>query len=198
MISEEQHKELLDEVQKLRKRIEDIEFANDAALFTSYMANLDRPTIYRCIESAVARYFNIPFTDFYNSLLIGKRGGKNTTARLLPDDPSNIEDKYTREIIARQCLFGILHIEFHVPIPRLMEFYNTNPTNYIREWRERFVRIFYSGGETPARYDLIYERYWRGCFKEAVFVSQEMGLYDELIERLSEGNVDKLSKWRVK
>jgi len=200
-MTQEDFNSLLSEVKSLKKRVEDIEFANDAALFTAYMGNLDKPDIYRCIEMGVSRYFDIPFTDFYDSLLVGNRRGYGSSSKLVPADPRDISNKHTRLVIARQCLFAILHIEFHVPISLLSDFYNVNPTNYIKEWRERFLRIYYNKeyeNTEKVRFDEDYERFWRGCFEQAVLASQENGLYDKLIERLSEGKYNKLHKWRIK
>lgn len=189
--------QVLDIIKGFEDRIKELEYANDCSLFTNYMGRLSRPDVYRCIEMGVCEYFNISYSTFYDNLLIGnKTGSRRYTVKALPTDPSNITDEYERMLVARQCLFGILHVDFHVTIPALKDFYNTNPATYIDKWRERYIRIF--NGQMVAG-DEIYKMYWQGIFKKCVEVSEREGLYDRLIEGLTrEGLIyNRLKKWRI-
>lgn len=181
---------------ELESRLEDIELVYDCSLFSSYMGRLDRDSIYTCIEIGVARYFGLERGEFYDSLIVGNRSGRR--GRHLPLNPMEFADKEDRLIVARQCLFAILHIDFHVSIPNLKDYYNVNPAIYINNWRDRYVRIFF-GGSKKGKNDDAYRSYWLGCYKSCVEVSIELGLYDKLLEELSKEGLqyNRLVQWRI-
>ncbi len=183
-----------------------MELANDCSLFSVYMGmgKKFRPDIYRCIEMAVAEYLGINFTHFYESLLVGKKTYESRV-RHYPLDPENFVDEYDKVVLGRHMLYGILHVDFHIPVPTLNEFYNVDARKYINKWRDRYIRIFKdetSKYKTDVRLnneDAAYKKYYIGVFKKAVEITEREGLYGELIQVLTRENLfySRLKKWRI-
>jgi len=200
------NEEIEKEFKAIRARLDDLELANDCSLFSVYMGmgKKFRVDIYRCIEMAVAEYFGINFTHFYESLLVGNQT-PGARARHLPVDPEKFTDEYDKIIVGRQCLWGILHVDFHVAIPSLNEFYNVDCRKYINKWRERYIRIFkddtasYKTQVRLNKEDAAYKTYYQGIFKKAVEISEREGMYNELIQVLTREGLfySRLKKWRI-
>lgn len=198
--------QVIQENKDLRSRIEDLERVNDQSLFTCYMSHPNmRVSVYRCIEMAVSESFGINYTSFYDSLVIGYHNGKR--GRDLPLDPVNFKDEYDKIIVARQCLFGIMHVDFHVPVQSLWDFYSVDPRKYIDKWRDRYIRVFkedhglIKSGEYKrlSDDDIAYKNYYITIFKKAVEITEREGVYDELINTLTREGLfyNRLKKWRI-
>lgn len=186
-----------EKLNELFRRVEELERFGDYNIFTAYMGHLDRPDVYRCIEIAVAEYFDIPFSVFYNLLAVGNRKGMK--GRNIPLDPDKFHDEEDKIIIARYCLYAILHIDFHIPIRNLCHSYNNNVANYIREWKQRYIRLTESNVTKRNIHDASYLKYWNGIYKKGIEVAHRYGLYDKLVEKLvNDGQTpEKLVKWRI-
>ena len=185
-----------EKLKELERRIEELERFGDYNIFTAYMGHLSRPDVYRCVELGVAQYFNIPFSVFYNLLAVGNRRGLK--GRQIPLDPDNFYYEEDKIIIARYCLYAILHIDFHIPIKTLCHYYNANVANYIREWKHRYIRLTEANSGKRNVYDESYKKYWNGVYKASIAICEKEGLYDVLVEKLVNGGQtpEKLLKWR--
>ena len=194
-----------EEFNKLRRRVEDLELNNDSGILNLMITGLpkeSKATFFRCIEQGVANYFGIDRSHFFDTL-VGAHNRAGRKGRNIPSNPSDISDPIDKIIIARFILYGILHIDFSVPIVELAEWYSLRVKNYIREWKNRYIRIFHTEDVQFAANDDAYRMYWVGCHAEIIRECERNGLYDELIDRLkrfdSENNFDDiyLVKWRI-
>lgn len=196
---EEQIKELKEFVARLEYRIEELELANDykALSILSANTNLSKPDLYRCIELGIAEYFDIDLGVFYQRLLVGNKFG--STGSNFAKDPENFSGKNDKIIVAKNCLYAILHIDFHIPIPRLCEYYNVNVANYIKEWKNRYIRIFEKDIPNMNENDEAYRKHWVGCFESCVRKAHELGFFEDLKSVLSNSGYtpQRLLKWRI-
>ena len=195
----------IEEFRLLQRRVENLERNNDSGILNLMITGLPKEsnaTFFRCIEQGVANYFGIDRSHFFDTL-VGAYNKAGRKGRNIPLDPKDISDPIDKIIVARFILYGILHIDFSVPIVELAEWYSLRVKNYIREWKNRYIRIFHSEDIKYAANDDVYRKYWIEAHAEIIKECEREGLYEQLIERLkrfdSENNFDDiyLLKWRI-
>lgn len=185
-------------VDELMIRVQRLEKSEIQEILTAFVAHFDRPHVIECVETAVCNVFDIRRASLYNSLAVGNKYGKRKRNVVL--DPKYLEDIMDRITLARQCLYPILHYDFHISLPKLQDWYNTNVYGYLQDWKYRYPRVMIgTRAEPESLHDDAYREYWVKIYKETYRICKEKGLIGQL-ERILQENSDiadnKVERWR--
>lgn len=188
----------------LERRVSLLELENDNGLLSTLLSVLG-PEVYEslslAVEQGVANYFGVNRDAFHENLIfVRNRTGRK--GKLLADDPRNINSIEDKIVVARNILYGILHVDFCIPIQDLSVYYSVNVKNYVREWKTRYIRIFHSD-EPDAKNDSVYRKYWMEVHEAIIAECHRVGIYDKLLEKLKRFDINGevsyiyLKKWRI-
>lgn len=182
-----------DTIEDLKKRIEVLEglvsknmAEMSSRLLNHYIGMIDKPSIYRITENAVAKYYGLPSSVFYRPLQSGNRAGLS----------KEIVDPQNRIKEARYILFSIFYFEYHIPILDLNVFYQNTASNYVRIWKNRYERMFFSGDTLPG--DIPYYEVYSSIFGLILDEAKKEGLEDDLIRKITTNSTEddiKINKW---
>lgn len=183
---QERIEKLEEEVKVLKDLVHRSMAETSSRLLTGYIAMIDKPSIYRITENAVAKYYGLPNDIFYRPLQSGNRAGLS----------KDISDPQSRIKEARYILFSIFHFEYNIPILDLNVFFQNTASNYVRIWKSRYERMFFSRGPLPG--DVPYYEVYSKIFSMILDMAKEEGLEDDLMRKLTTNSTEednKVNKW---
>jgi hypothetical protein len=187
----------------LERELSRLQLETDNGYLSAFMTVIGQDvyeSLSLAVEQGVANYFGISRELFHDNLVSVRSKGKK--GKLVTENPKNIDCFEDRIIVSRYILYGIMHIDFCIPIQDLSVYYSVNVKSYIRQWKARYIRIFHSDGPF-AKDDDIYRNYWE-CVHEAIIVEcHRVGIFDKLVDKLKRFDINGevsyiyLQKWRI-
>ncbi len=196
-------KDLTARIEALERRLSTLQLEMDNGYLSAFMTVIGQEvyeSLPLAVEQGVANYFEIDRAIFHDNLISVRSKGKK--GKLVTENPKSIECFEDRIIVARYILYGIMHIDFCIPIQDLSIHYSVNVKSYIRQWKARYIRIFHSDGPF-AKDDDIYRNYWTGAHEAIVAECHMVGIFDKLLDKLKRFDINGevsyvyLQKWRI-
>lgn len=195
--------DLIARIEALERQLSTIQLEMDNGYLSAFMTVIGQEiyeSLSLAVEQGVANYFGIDRATFHDNLISVRSKGKK--GKLVTENPESIECFEDRIIVARYILYGIMHIDFCIPMQDLSIHYSVNVKSYIRQWKARYIRIFHSDGPF-AKDDDIYRNYWTGAHEAIIAECHRVGIFDKLCDKLkrfdTNGEVSYvyLQKWRI-